>query len=128
MKNYLLNRMIGRTVHILGLASSIFVLMLNASALQAQEADARILTIANPTQSNGIRIGDVLKRSIMLEVEQPYQISKNSYPVKGTSRNGVELVDLKVESSGSGHATRYRLDLSYQVFAHAKTPMVMQLP
>lgn len=116
MKNHHFNRIVAS------------LLVLGTSTVQAQETDARIVSIANPIQSNGIHIGDVLKRSITLEVKPPYQISRNAYPTKGANQNGMELVDFKVESASNGQGTRYRLDFSYQVFAYAKTPTVMQLP
>jgi len=116
MKNHLLNLILA--VNLLWVATS----------LHAQEPQARIIAINNPTQSNGIHIGDVLHRSITLDVDTPYQLSKAAYPMKGTYRDGIELVDFKAESASSGQRTRYRLDFSYQVFAHSQVPAVMQLP
>lgn len=103
-------------------------LLLAASGLQAQTVEARIVSIANPVRSNGIHIGDVLQRTVTLDVAPPYQISKQAFPTKGANQNGLELVDFKVETTSSGHDTRYRLEYRYQVFAHAKVPTVMQLP
>lgn len=116
MKNHLLN---------LTLAAN---LLLTATGLQAQEPEALIMAIANPAQSNGVHIGDVLHRSITLEVKTPYQLSKTAYPMKGTNRDGMELVDFKAESTSTGQITRYRLDFSYQIFAYSPVPTVMQLP
>lgn len=95
---------------------------------QAQEASARILSIGNPPQNNGVHIGDVLNRRVELEVVAPYQISKETYPVKGTNQDGIELVDFKVQTAKHGDKMYYSLQLSYQVFASSKVPSVMQLP
>ena len=103
-------------------------LLLGTSGLQAQEADARIVSIDNPAQSNGVRIGDVLKRTVTLDISPPYQVSKNAFPMKGSNQDGMELVDFKLETTRNGQSTRYRLDYSYQVFANARMPTVMQLP
>jgi mxaA protein len=110
---------------ILILAASLFF---QGAAVQAQEAEARVTAIINPTQSNGIHLGDVLKRNVAIDVKLPYQLSKSAYPVKGTVRNGIELVDINVESHPKNGMTEYRMYLSYQVFAHANVPTVMQLP
>ena len=103
-------------------------LMLVVPSVIAQELDAKILRVINPSQSIGVNIGDVLHRKIDLEVKSPYQIAKNTLPVKGSSKNGVELVDVKVDSSKGGNKTIYKLNLSYQIFGYAAVPGVMQLP
>ncbi|HEY8085802.1 MAG TPA: nonribosomal peptide synthetase MxaA [Methylophilaceae bacterium] len=94
----------------------------------AQEPAARIASMTNPTRNMGVHIGDVLNRKIELDVAQPYQISKNAYPIKGENQNGIELIDLKVKPTKHGKSTHYSLNLSYQVFASSKLPSVMQLP
>ena len=93
-----------------------------------QDSDAKILSIINPSQSTGIRIGDILNRKIELEVKQPYQIAKNALPIKGTNHNGIELTDIKVDTSKSNDKTIYKISLSYQVFSYAAIPSVVQLP
>lgn len=103
-------------------------LLLGTSVVQAQQAEARIVSVINPTQNNGVRIGDVLKRTVTLDVAPPYQLSKQAYPMKGANQAGIELVDFKVDTTSHGHDTRYHLNYRYQVFAHARMPTVMQLP
>lgn len=93
-----------------------------------QESDARILRLANPSQSIGVHIGDVLDRKIEIEVRQPYQLSRNTFPAKGSSRNNIELADIKVDTAQREHKNIYTIDLRYQVFANASVPGVMQLP
>ncbi len=99
----------------------------------AQEADARILRVINPSQSNGIQVGDVMDRTMEIEVNSPYQISKNALPMKGLNRNGIELADITVKtlprnSLHSDNKNIYTIALRYQVFASAAKPVVMQLP
>lgn len=94
----------------------------------AQDWDARTLRLINPSQSIDIHLGDVLTRHLELEVKQPYQISKNAFPVKGVSRNGIELRDISVASEQHDDITVYKIDFYYQVFAHTPNPSVMSLP
>ena len=101
---------------------------LSAGSAFAQATEARIVRIINPAQNNGIRIGDVLHRSIELEMEQPYQLSANPLPLKGASSDGIELAGIAVDATRQDGKTVYRIDMDYQVFAHAPAPVVMQLP
>lgn len=104
----------------------------------AQVAEARVLRVINPSQSNGIQIGDVMNRTMEIEVSSPYQIAKNALPMKGLNRNGIELADITVKKllrdnlpSNNLHSDNkniYTITLRYQVFASAAQPVVMQLP
>lgn len=96
--------------------------------LAAQESEASIVNIINPSKSVGVQIGDLLNREIEIEVLKPYQISKNAFPVKGTNQNGVELNDIKIDSKTNDEKTTYKIKLSYQVFGYSAKPSVMQLP
>lgn len=99
-----------------------------ACGAMGQEADARILRVINPSQSIGIHIGDVLERKIEIEVKSPYQLSKNTFPLKGSNQNGIELAEIKVNASQRKQETLYTMALRYQLFANAPAPGVMQLP
>src|SRR5690606_16338296 len=94
----------------------------------AQESNANIVNIINPSKSVGIQIGDLLNREIEIEVLKPYQISKNAFPIKGTNQNGIELNDIKIDTATSDEKTTYKIKLSYQVFGYSAKPSVMQLP
>ena len=94
----------------------------------AQESDAKILNVINPTISNGIQVGDVLNRTLVIEVNTPYQISKTALPMKGEVRNGIELADIAVNSTVKTNKNIISIALHYQVFASAAKPIVMQLP
>lgn len=93
-----------------------------------QEPDARLLRLVNPSQSISIHIGDVLERKIEIEVQQPYQLSRNALPLKGSNQLGIELADIEVDTSQREQKTIYTIALRYQVFANAHTPGAMQLP
>lgn len=110
-----------------------FVIAFGAAALAnlswaAQESNANIVNIINPSKSVGIQIGDLLTREIEIEVLKPYQISKNAFPVKGTNQNGIELSDIKIDAKTNDEKTTYKIKLSYQVFGYSAKPSVMQLP
>ncbi len=97
-----------------------------ATSLSA--AEVKIIRVTNPAASNGIRIGDILNRSLELEVAQGYQLPATALPMQGDTREGMELRAIHVTSSKHGEHQRYNIALSYQVFAHANVPVVMQLP
>jgi mxaA protein len=93
-----------------------------------QAAEVKIIQLSNPPASNGIRIGDILNRSLELEVPQGYQLPATALPMQGDTREGMELRAIHVTSAKHGGQQRYSIALSYQVFAHANVPVVMQLP
>jgi mxaA protein len=111
------------------LLGSLFVsLLFVAPSITAQESEAKMLSIINPTVSNGIQVGDVLSRKVAVEVNLPYQISQTALPMKGERRNGLELTEIKVDSTQHDNRNIVTIALHYQVFASAAKPVVMQLP
>lgn len=94
----------------------------------ADEAGVKVRSLVNPLHSNSIQMGDVLDRTIEVEVSANYQLPKTSLPIKGENRHGIELRDIVVHTSKSGESIIYTIALSYQVFASAAKPVVMQLP
>lgn len=111
-------------IHTIGLVS----LMLFTSIALAQNSEVKILSMSNPSNSNGIQIGDVLNRTFDVEVDSVYQLPKSSLPMKGDNRNGIELRDINVQTTKHGDKNVYTIALSYQVFASAAKPVVMTLP
>jgi mxaA protein len=95
---------------------------------QADVNSIKIHNLANPLYSNAIHMGDVLERSIEVEVNSAYQLPKTSLPIKGESRNGIELRDISVKTTKISDSVIYKISLSYQVFTSAAKPVVMQLP
>lgn len=102
--------------------------MLFTSVALAQASDVKILSMNNPAYSNGIQMGDVLNRTFEIEVNAVYQLPKTSLPMKGESRNGIELRDINVQTTKHGDKNVYTIAFSYQVFASAAKPVVMALP
>jgi mxaA protein len=102
--------------------------MLFTSMALAQNSDVKILSMSNPANSNGIQMGDVLNRTFAVEVDAVYQLPKTSLPMKGESRNGIELRDIIVKTTKHGDKNVYTIALSYQVFASVAKPVVMALP
>jgi mxaA protein len=98
------------------------------SDADANVAEPKIVAITNPGASYNVHIGDKLRRKAVLEVPVPYQLETNAFPKKGTKDKGVELVDVNVEVDQLKSKTIYTVNLSYQAFASANTPTVMQLP
>ena len=94
----------------------------------ANEAAVKVRSLINPMHSNAIQIGDVLERTIEVEVSADYQLPKTSLPIKGENRNGIELRDIAVQTTKSGERVIYTLFLSSQVLASAAKPVVLQLP
>jgi mxaA protein len=103
-------------------------LVLLADAAVAEPSAARIVKLVNPIQSTGIRIGDIMERSVVLEAPVPYQLSRSALPMKGSNRDGIELADLQIEKRDTDQANRYIVTLRYQIFGHAHAPAVMLLP
>jgi mxaA protein len=109
-------------------------LVLNASVVVAQEVattgvtSPKIVSLTNPSRTYGVQIGDKLSRKMVLDVPMPYQIAKDAFPKKGSKNNGIELVEVNVETDTQKTRTLYTVNLSYQAFTNTNTPSVMQLP
>ena len=86
------------------------------------------LTVVNPPSTNGVHLGDVLSRTVTVEVPAAYKLADNALPKKGSKHDGIELVDVVVKTEAHADQVQYTLQLSYQVFAVSTTPTVMHLP
>ena len=87
-----------------------------------------VIKVINPIHSNGIQIGDVLNRTIEFETDAIYQLTKTSLPMKGESRDGVEVREVTTQSTKHGEKVIYKVEVSYQVFASSAMPVIMRLP
>ncbi|MES2013467.1 MAG: nonribosomal peptide synthetase MxaA [Pseudomonadota bacterium] len=101
---------------------------LYTSVAMALASEAKLISVVNPSQSNGIQVGDVLHRTVRIEVDSSYQLPKNALPMKGERQNGVELSGIEVKLSEHHKKSLYTIALHYQVFASAAKPEVMYLP
>ena len=89
------------------------------------EQDARVhMSEINPDRSVGYSVGDILSRTIILEVKKPYELVKTSLPIVGYERRykgqvtGIELQQIGMEQSPGTDKTTYTLHLAYQVFTN----------
>jgi len=130
MKNHLIDYVAGSLLVVTRLIAAFVaaICLLASATAQGQETGARIISIVNPSQSNGIHIGDVMDRKIVIEADPLYQVSGTALPMKGVSRNGIELVDIQTKMTHQGKKNIHEIALRYQVFASASAPVIMQLP
>lgn len=103
----------------------------NAEAAASRASTSSVqpaLTVTDPQFTNGVHIGDVLSRRVVVDAPTAYTLSENALPKKGSKHDGIELVDVALQSKSQSGQTQYTLQLSYQVFAVSTYPSVMHLP
>lgn len=109
-------------------------LLFTAPAALAETASAEkpvsqpTLKVTNPSSTNGVHIGDVLNRTVIVDAPTAMTLAENALPKKGSKHDGIELVDVALQSQPQSGHTQYTLQLRYQVFAVSTTPSVMHLP
>ena len=111
-------------------------LLFTATAARAEDAAPPaststaqpVLTVTNPQVTNGVHIGDVLSRAVVVDAPTAYTLADNALPKKGSKHDGIELVDVALQSKSQAGQIQYTLQLSYQVFAVSTYPSVMHLP
>jgi mxaA protein len=128
MRNQISNNPLAKAMQRL-LWVAVMVLTTNAAmAATAEKHTTPTIRVFNPATNNHVHIGDVLRRTVVLQVPAAYQFSDQALPKKGSKHDGIELVNVAVQSEAESDHTQYTLQLSYQVFAASMTPTVMQLP
>lgn len=81
----------------------------------------------NPTRDAGYVVGDVLDRTITLNIKKPYELVKESLPIAGYEHrwkgqiSGIELVNITTEEHKHSDSVTHVLHLSYQVFTTSRT-------
>lgn len=81
----------------------------------------------NPTRDAGYVVGDILNRTITLEVKKPYELVNESLPIVGYEHrwkgqiSGIELVKINTESTQHANSETHVINLSYQVFTTSRT-------
>lgn len=104
---------------------SLFCCMeLAQAAQQLPDIDKKYVSVIakDPTRDAGYVVGDVLERTLVLDIKKPYQLVKESLPIVGYEhrwrgqKSGIELV--KINSSEKDHAdsVTHTINLAYQVF------------
>ncbi len=77
-----------------------------------------------PARNVGYTVGDILERTVILEVKQPYKLVRTSLPIVGYERRykgqvvGIELRRIHVDETPGQNATTYKMQLAYQVFTN----------
>lgn len=110
-------------------------LLFTAAAVRAEETASvqkpvsqPAMKVTNPPSSNGVHIGDVLSRTVVVDAPTAYTLAENALPKKGSKHDGIELVGVALQSQPRSGHTQYTLQLRYQVFAVSNYPSVMHLP
>jgi mxaA protein len=86
------------------------------------------MTIINPPSMAGIHIGDVLTRTLEIEISNPYSLTEGSLPKKNSKHDGMELVNIVVQTASKSDLKKYIIRMDYQVFGANQSPSVMKLP
>ncbi|HSI46261.1 MAG TPA: hypothetical protein VK950_08780 [Methylophilus sp.] len=94
----------------------------------AAPADKPVLNVTNPSSTYGVHIGDVLSRTVVVDAPTALTLAENALPKKGSKHDGIELVEVALQSQPRSGHTQYTLQLRYQVFAVSNDPSVMHLP
>lgn len=108
---------------------------LPALAEDGTESDPRVtVSTVEPARDVGYTVGDKLTRTVILEVDKPYQLLETSLPAVGQQKRrqnveqGIELHAVKLEKGASLDKNRYTLTLTYQVFKRGVTAKPAALP
>jgi mxaA protein len=92
------------------------------------------LHIDEPDRDSGYTVGDLLTRTITMEIQKPYKLIDTSLPIVGYEKRyrgqvtGIELYDIKKEVKETSTSTRYVLTLTYQVFTRNVVAKPATLP
>lgn len=117
----------------------ITILMLSVSIPALADDDTGIdkrvtLRTIEPERDVGYSVGDKLSRTVILEVDKPYELLPTSLPVPGNQKKrrnqelGIELRDVSVDSSSTLGKNVYRIRLTYQVFTNRQVAKPGALP
>lgn len=109
--------------------------LISAHADESSETDPRVtVRTIEPTRDVGYTVGDILTRTAILEVKQPYELLPTSLPIAGTDKKrqnkglGIEVREVKVEKSTGAGTNIYKIQLSYQVFTNKVVARPAALP
>jgi len=99
-----------------------------AAASAPTPVNARDISIQNPSRNVGLKIGDVLTRTVSVDLPPGFRIAKSALPQKNSQQQGIELAEVTLDETSVGKAMHYTLTLRYQIFAHRAQASVLQLP
>ncbi|HYD33471.1 MAG TPA: hypothetical protein VEA39_02780 [Methylophilaceae bacterium] len=78
----------------------------------------------NPVKTVGYTVGDVIHRTVVLDIKKPYKLLDTSLPIVGYERRykgqvvGIELSSIQHEKKEFDEFNRHTLRLGYQVFTN----------
>jgi mxaA protein len=78
----------------------------------------------NPVKDVGYTVGDVIERTVILDIKKPYKLLDTSLPIVGYERRykgqlvGIELSSIRHEQEEFDGFNRHTLHLAYQVFTN----------
>lgn len=90
--------------------------------------------IVDPDHTVGYTVGDIVERTVTLEVKKPYKLLETSLPIVGFERRyknqliGIDLSSISHSKKEHTDSTTYTLHLAYQIFTnnlvakHGATP------
>ena len=90
----------------------------------AKEGVVMIKTI-EPDHRVGYTVGDILSRTIILQIKKPYQLIDESLPIVGYEKRyknqitGIELRDITHEKSVHDDYVEHKIKVSYQIFTNS---------
>ncbi len=89
------------------------------------KADIKV-HIVEPDRDVGYVVGDILNRTVTLDVKKPYTLVETSLPIVGYEHryqgqvSGIELTRISSAQADHSDSTTYTIHLSYQVFTTGK--------
>lgn len=92
------------------------------------------LSIADPIRDSGYTVGDLITRTVTLEVKKPFKLLDTSLPIVGYEKRyqgqviGIELRDIKKVEEDTSDSTIYTIDLTYQIFTRNVVAKPAALP
>lgn len=109
--------------------------LIAAHADESTATDPRVtVRTIEPTRDVGYTVGDILTRTAILEVKQPYELLPTSLPIAGNEQKrqnkgqGIEVREVTVEKSTGTGTNIYTIHLSYQVFTNKMVARPASLP
>jgi mxaA protein len=92
------------------------------------------LSLVNPDRSAGFMMGDLLSRSVTIEVKEPYKLVETTLPIVGYEHryrgqvSGIELRKISHAHKENRDSITYTIDLTYQIFTTAPVVKPAILP
>jgi mxaA protein len=93
-----------------------------------------VMHVVNPERDLGYTVGDILSRTVTLEVKKPYLLQETSLPIVGYEKKikaqaiGIDLREITKEVATTPDKTTYVLHLAYQVFTNNVVAKKAALP